>query len=110
MSIGYVKPGGYAPGEIAQQPRRPFDPALGAPGLAKPPVLQPDAAPSAADIEEAIPLQAPPGTDPELWSLLTAEERRFFSKLHETGPLTYGPRTANTPPGLMRGGRFDRTV
>jgi hypothetical protein len=61
-------------------------------------------------VDDAIPVEAPPGTDPELWRLLTSEERRFFSKLHETGPLTYGPRTANTPPGLLRGGRFDRTV
>jgi hypothetical protein len=108
VTIGYVKgPGGIAPKEIAQQPRRAFDPAVELPARTQPPVAQPDAA---TEVEQAIPLQAPPGTDPELWSLLTAEERRFFSKLHETGPLTYGPKTANTPPGLMRGGRFDRTV
>jgi hypothetical protein len=59
---------------------------------------------------DAIPAEAPPGTDPVLWSVLTADERRFFAKLQASGPLTYGPRSANVPPGLVRGVRIDRTV
>ena len=59
---------------------------------------------------DGIPMEAPPGTDPALWSVLTSDERRYFAKLHTAGPLTYGPRTANVPPGLVRGGRIDRVV
>ena len=34
--------------------------------------------------------QAPAGTDPALWSILTGEERAFFAKSNSSGPLTYG--------------------
>lgn len=110
MAIGNVNGyGGISP--LTQRPQRALDPGVEAPAVPQrsPAQTTPDASVAAA-AEATIPLQAPPGTDAELWSLLTSEERRFFSKLHETGPLTYGPRTANTPPGLMRGGRIDRTV
>lgn len=32
---------------------------------------------------------APEGTDPKLWSILTSEERSFFSRNSAQGPLTY---------------------
>ena len=72
---------------------------------------KPQSAPAAAAADDnAIPLEAPPGTDPALWSVLTAEERRYFAKMQALGPLTYGPRPATAPPTLARGGRIDTTV
>ncbi len=55
---------------------------------------------------------APAGTDPELWSVLTAEERTFFAKVGSMGPLTYGRMTSNAPsaPPSIRGGRLDVKV
>jgi hypothetical protein len=58
----------------------------------------------------ALPVQPPPGTDPELWSVLSAEERGFFAKIGAMGPLTYGRvmnnQSAPTVPAV-RGGRLD---
>ncbi|MBI2406728.1 MAG: hypothetical protein HYV19_00305 [Gemmatimonadetes bacterium] len=57
-----------------------------------------------------MPVEAPPGTDPELWSILTADERAFFANSATRGPLTYlkvmSPQRAPTPP-VVRGGRLD---
>jgi len=57
-------------------------------------------------------VQAPEGTDPALWSVLTNEERNFFARTASSGPLTYSkvmnfakPSTASTPP--IRGRRLD---
>jgi hypothetical protein len=67
----------------------------------------------------SLPAEAPPGTDPELWSVLTGEERAFFAKAAATGPLTYSRISAGVralqgqpapvPPsaGALRGGRLD---
>lgn len=70
----------------------------------------PNAAPAAP---AAVPTQAPPGTDPELWSVLSAEERVFFAKLGAMGPLTYGRLLSQVQqpavPGT-RGGRLDVKV
>ena len=67
----------------------------------------------AAPTQSSLPAAAPPGTDPELWSVLTTEERAFFAKVGAMGPLTYGRvMTANqvpTPPA-SRGGRLDVKV
>jgi len=55
--------------------------------------------------------RAPEGTDPGLWSVLTSEERNYFSKTVTSGPLTYsrvmlsGARA--TPAPAARGGRID---
>jgi hypothetical protein len=61
----------------------------------------------------SVPTQAPPGTDPELWSVLSAEERVFFAKLGAMGPLTYGrvlsQAQQQTVPAA-RGGRLDVKV
>ena len=69
----------------------------------------PASAAAAAD-DGAVPIEAPPGTDPVLWSVLTAEERRHFAKLQAMGPLTYGPRPAPATPPQVRGARIDLTV
>jgi len=60
-----------------------------------------------------LPVHAPPGTDPELWSVLNAEERAFFAKVGAMGPLTYGrvlSGQAATPSHDMRGGRLNVKV
>ena len=94
------------------------DAALGtagqAPARAAEPAAQPQrpAAPGfAAPAQSALPAQAPQGTDPELWSVLTTEERSFFAKVGTMGPLTYGRmmQTPNAPPSI-RGGRLDIKV
>ena len=101
MSIGGITGGSqgaaaYAPRPLAQ-------------GNAAAQAKAPAPAAVAAD-ENAIPLEAPPGTDPAFWSVLTAEERRYFAKMQALGPLTYGPRPATAPPTVARGGRIDTTV
>jgi hypothetical protein len=71
------------------------------------------AAPNAAPAAAPLPAQAPAGTDPELWNVLSADERVFFAKLGAMGPLTYGRvlSQAQQPsvPGA-RGGRLDVKV
>jgi hypothetical protein len=63
----------------------------------------------AAASQSAVPAEAPPGTDPALWSVLTSEERAFFSKTAALGPLTYGRLKAATQPAAPapRGVRLD---
>ena len=61
--------------------------------------------------QPSLPAQPPAGTDPELWAVLTGEERSFFAKLGAMGPLTYSRvmTTPNAPP-TVRGGRLDIKV
>jgi hypothetical protein len=65
---------------------------------------------SAAATAPSITVEAPPGTDPALWSILTAEERAFFATTATRGPLTYlkvmSPNRTPMPP-VTRGGRLD---
>ncbi|MCC6928898.1 MAG: hypothetical protein IT359_07920 [Gemmatimonadaceae bacterium] len=64
-------------------------------------------APSAGN---AVPVQPPQGTDPELWSVLTQDERAYFAKLGAMGPLTYGRVLSGQMPvqaPAVRGGRLD---
>ena len=59
----------------------------------------------------AVPAEAPHGTDPALWSVLTGEERAFFARARSMGPLTYGPGASNDPAtGVRLGGRIDVKV
>jgi hypothetical protein len=56
--------------------------------------------------------QPPEGTDPALWSVLTSDERAFFSRVVTSGPLTYSKMaaaSANRPAAMpaIRGGRID---
>jgi hypothetical protein len=65
--------------------------------------------PSIASTPTSVPTDAPAGTDPALWSVLTTEERTFFAKTASLGPLTYGKiKSATMPaPPAARGGRLD---
>src|SRR5215212_2027784 len=59
---------------------------------------------------QSVPAEAPEGTDPALWSVLSGEERAFFAKAGAMGPLTYGRalREMNgAQPPAARGGRLD---
>ena len=69
---------------------------------------QPSPTSIAAPAQSGLSAAAPAGTDPELWSVLTSEERSFFAKVGSMGPLTYGRmlQTPNAPPSI-RGGRLD---
>lgn len=64
---------------------------------------------SAAELNQTLPVEPPPGTDPELWSVLSAEERSFFARVGSMGPLTYGHllNSARSDQPVMRGGRLD---
>lgn len=67
-------------------------------------------APIATATQTTVPAEAPAGTDPELWNVLTAEERTFFAKTSALGPLTYGRYKAATNPAApttARGVRLD---
>lgn len=72
-------------------------------------VRQPREIAPAADINQTLPVDPPPGTDPELWSVLSSEERTFFAKVGSMGPLTYGHllNSSRTDEPVMRGGRLD---
>jgi len=60
---------------------------------------------------DTVPAQAPRGTDPVLWSVLTSEERSFFTKARAMGPLTYGPgRARGGAATVLLGGRLDVKV
>ena len=80
-------------------------PPVARPGAAQPPVevgrtAQPTAAPAAGE-------PAPPGSDPALWSVLTAEERRFFAQQAALGPIHYGPHSMAPVSTAPLGGRID---
>ena len=65
--------------------------------------------PTAAPVT-TLPVEAPAGTDPDLWKVLSSSERTFFAKVGAMGPLTYGRvlidgQSSATP--AMRGGRLD---
>ncbi len=66
--------------------------------------------------EEAAPARTspasdvPPGTDPELWAVLTTEERAHFTRLRSMGPLTYNTSSNADAPArsqARRGVRLD---
>jgi hypothetical protein len=68
------------------------------------------AAAKAPGAPSTLPAEAPAGTDPDLWSVLSADERSFFAKSGAMGPLTYGrimASNANGPVPAVRGGRLD---
>jgi len=59
--------------------------------------------------QSAVPMDAPAGTDPALWSVLTSEERNFFAKSATQGPLTYSRIKDASHPAtpVARGVRLD---
>ena len=71
--------------------------------------LQPQAAIAGQNAQSVVPVEAPAGTDPALWSVLTTDERNFFAKTASLGPLTYGRIKASSVPTApsVRGGRLD---
>jgi hypothetical protein len=74
------------------------------------PAQAPKNAPEPTSGTSGAVLQPPPGTDPELWSVLSADERAYFAKLGAMGPLTYGRILAGHQPApapVARGGRLD---
>jgi hypothetical protein len=67
-------------------------------------------APATANATQSVPVEAPEGTDPALWSVLSGEERAFFAKAGAMGPLTYGRairEMTGVQPPAARGGRLD---
>ena len=89
-------------GPAATQTQRTETTAAPAPAL-----TQAAPAPSNATLSA----QPPEGTDPALWSVLTSDERAFFSRVVTSGPLTYSKMTAarNSTAAMpaIRGGRID---
>lgn len=74
------------------------------------PSLRPIVAPTSEPAQPAA-LEAPAGTDPELWKILSSEERGYFAKLGAMGPLTYGRMVdAQRAVPSVRGGRLDVKV
>jgi hypothetical protein len=77
------------------------------------PVVLPTPKPAASAATKnapSVPVEAPDGTDPALWSVLSAEERAFFAKAGAMGPLTYGRafrEMTGVQPPAARGGRLD---
>ncbi|MEP7383048.1 MAG: hypothetical protein ABI910_15265 [Gemmatimonadota bacterium] len=66
--------------------------------------------PPAVGASTGVPVQPPQGTDPDLWSVLTQDERAYFAKLGAMGPLTYGRVLSGQMPTsapMARGGRLD---
>ncbi|HEX3157027.1 MAG TPA: hypothetical protein VHQ45_00790 [Gemmatimonadaceae bacterium] len=74
--------------------------------IQRPPTASITAAPA-----PSLPAAPPSGVDPELWSVLTTDERAFFAKVGNLGPLTYGRSApaagAPAAPPAVRGGRLD---
>jgi hypothetical protein len=110
-----VAPGGAArPGQAGARP----DAARSAAPPAAP-ALRPQQPIAGAAAPAGAPAAEPPaGTDPELWSVLTGDERAFFARAASTGPLTYGRISAGVhalqgnplagaPLAGARGGRLD---
>jgi hypothetical protein len=74
------------------------------------PATKPAAATTNATSQTNVPVEPPEGTDPALWSVLSADERAFFAKAGAMGPLTYGKalREMNGQQlPAFRGGRLD---
>lgn len=98
---------GVANGGVARTDRNGLAPAQNAP--ARTAIKQTPIAGTSVSNQSAVPVEAPAGTDPALWSVLTTEERNFFAKTAAMGPLTYGRIKAatNPAPPAERGVRLD---
>jgi hypothetical protein len=111
MSIQGIGPGAGLGGVLPGVERR-SAPEESAPQAIRPqdlPQANPEALQQSRDL---VPSDAPAGTDPALWAVLTAEERSFFARARTMGPLTYGPGAARGQkiPGILQGGRIDVRV
>lgn len=77
------------------------------PSRVQAPAVEAPRSPEVAPREEAASLRPPKGTDPELWKVLTADERAFFAREDAMGPLSYGHRITAGPTIPARGGRLN---
>ena len=60
---------------------------------------------------QSVPVEAPPGTDPALWSVLTSNERSYLASARPAGPLTYSPtKSGPVSAGGLLGGLIDLRV
>lgn len=78
--------------------------------VATPAATRAQAARAAQRAGGALPAEAPAGTDPELWKILTSDERQHFATAGARGPLTYGHLARSQPPQelpVSRGARLD---
>ncbi len=99
---GVVGHPGIQPGHVSDIEREPGNKAIKAPS---------STSAASATASGALSAEAPAGTDPALWSVLTSEERSFFAKANSIGLLTYSPRrSANAGAATIRGGRIDVRV
>jgi hypothetical protein len=89
----------YGISQPAPQPRTTF------PTRTQPAAIEAPSTP--ATPSEPSALRPPKGTDPELWKVLTADERAFFARDEAMGPLSYGTRIAQNPAMPARGGRLN---
>ena len=116
MSINPIR-GPYAGGIRPEAPSPVRTPAVPTQGTGNAPrsiVPLPSSAPAskvnAAPTPAGVPAMPQQGTDPELWSVLTQDERTYFAKLGAMGPLTYGRvLSGQMQPAASsaRGGRLD---
>jgi hypothetical protein len=60
----------------------------------------------AGEVDSSLTAQAPAGTDPAVWAVLTSEERTFFARNTALGPVTYN-RIMSPKPSVPVGGRID---
>lgn len=77
------------------------------------PETDPRASQAAQTGRNTAPSDVPPGTDPELWAVLTSEERAHFTRLRSMGPLTYSTSSSagpQQPSQARRGVRLDVRV
>jgi hypothetical protein len=91
-----MKINGFAPVVMPAPPERAARPAA------------PAAPQASAPARDTADISMPAGSDPALWSVLTAEERAFFLRQAAMGPVTYGPSRASAPVAdLPTGQRID---
>lgn len=116
MSVYGIRPNPLGAPPARVQPQSPRidrqPPGTGAPATT-PTGPSERAAPNGA-VAQTLPAEAPAGTDPELWAVLSADERAYFAKVGAMGPLTYGRIMSGgqyTPAANVgayaRGGRLD---
>jgi hypothetical protein len=111
MSVNRVQPNVVAGFRFPQPPKLGGRNAIGRDAV--PESQQPSAAvssPTVSGTQSTGVSAPPPGTDPALWDILTADERAFFARLGAMGPLTYGRALQSAAPSTLpipRGTRLD---
>lgn len=103
MSVHGVGPAGHIPIPSHRQPEPASKEQVAVEAPLRGAVPEPPASLGVAAL-------APPGTDPNLWSVLTAEERAYFEQVQALGPVTYGPSATSPDPAVPRGTRVDVRV